>query len=147
MGVLQPNEQPHKVFCPTWNNFPTIFSFAHKKCSSNLEIFFANRAVSPFIFPLNSDMGSLVSRSVLVQVYLFTKKQKTKLKYIFLHQFYFSGSACGNSGEDYFWCPTSTSWDYCSPKATSTIQVFSKVRVDKSFKVFHVPLTLIVLFF
>ena len=69
------------------------------------------------------------------------------MKYIFLHYFYFSGNAFGNSGEDYFWCPTATSWDYCSPKATSTIQVFSKVRVDKSFKVFHVPLTLIVLCF
>ena len=79
-----------------------------------------------------------MSRSVLVQV---CKQNKTKLKYIFLHYFYFSGNAFGNSGEDYFWCPTATSWDYCSPKATSTIQVFSKVRVDKRFEVFLVPLS------
>ena len=147
VGVLQPNEQPHKVFHPTWNNFPTIFFFCIQKVFIQLKIIFCKQnRFAPYIPPLTQIWGALC-RGVCQFRFTFLQKKQTKLKYIFLHQFYFSGNAFGNSGEDYFWCPTATSWDYCSPKATSTIRVFSKVRVDKSFKVFHVPLTLIVCFF
>ena len=51
VGVLQPNEQPHKVFHPTWNNFPTIFLFCTQKVFIQLNFFSSNRAVSPFILP------------------------------------------------------------------------------------------------
>ena len=33
-----------------------------------------------------------------------------------------------NPGEDYFWCPTASSWDFCSPQATSILQDISKVN-------------------